>query len=116
MVRLRGSLASNRGMARTGCDAHLPQEETIMLNLTEAAGAHLANLLGEAEAPEDVAMRIVVQQNRLSLTLDKERPGDDTLAHEGRAVLVLDPGVSELLTERTLDVAETDEGPKLTIH
>jgi Fe-S cluster assembly iron-binding protein IscA len=86
-----------------------------MLTMTDAAGAHLIDLLGEAEAPEDVAIRFVVESEELTLRLDKEQPGDEALSHEGKTVLLIDEGVSEMLTGKTLDVESSEEGLKLTL-
>ncbi|MHC4082635.1 MAG: hypothetical protein ACYS15_19265 [Planctomycetota bacterium] len=86
-----------------------------MLTMTEAAGAHLIDLLGEADVPEDVAIRFVVESEELTLRLDKERPGDESLTHEGKTVLLLDEQMSPMLSEKTLDIEPSDEGPKLTL-
>ncbi|MHC4653270.1 MAG: hypothetical protein ACYTES_20730 [Planctomycetota bacterium] len=86
-----------------------------MLTMTEAAGAHLVDLLGEAEVPEGVAIRFVVESEELTLRLDQERPGDEMLSHEGKTVLLLDEEMSPMLSDKTLDVEDSDEGPKLTL-
>jgi Fe-S cluster assembly iron-binding protein IscA len=86
-----------------------------MLTMTEAAGAHLVDLLGEAEVPEDVAIRFVVESEGLTLRLDKERPGDESLNHEGKTVLLVDEQMSTMLSDKTLDVDNSDEGLKLTL-
>jgi hypothetical protein len=65
-----------------------------MFTMTDAAGAHLADLLEEAEVPEDVAIRFVVEEEELTLRLDKERPGDESLSHEGKTVLLTRPSTS----------------------
>ncbi|MHC4218096.1 MAG: hypothetical protein ACYSU7_06520 [Planctomycetota bacterium] len=83
--------------------------------MTDAAGAHLVDLLGEAEAPEDVAIRFVVESEELTLRLDKEKPGDESLIHEGKTVLLLDEEMSPMLSGKTLDIEDSDEGPKLTL-
>jgi|TARA_Y100000294_G_scaffold8360_1_gene7903 Fe-S cluster assembly iron-binding protein IscA len=51
----------------------------------------------------------------LSLTLDGEKPGDATLVHEGKTVLVIDEDVSQSLSNKTLDVEDSEEGLQLTI-
>lgn len=87
-----------------------------MLTLTEAAGAFLAQKVDEAKAagaPEGVAARIVVEGPGRTLRFDHARPGDATFAHEGRTVLLLDQEASQSLAGRTLDVEDTDEGPRL---
>ncbi|MFQ6048630.1 MAG: hypothetical protein ACE5K7_04630 [Phycisphaerae bacterium] len=86
-----------------------------MLAVTEAAGAHMAQMLSEAEAPADVAIRFILAGRGLTLRLDSPRPGDATFDHEGRTVLVLDEEVSKLLADNTLDVQDAGEGPRLTL-
>lgn len=86
-----------------------------MLTLTDAAAVHLTELLTTAEAPEDVAVRFVRNEKGLAMQMDNERPGDDTFAHEGRTVLLLDSEVSEALTGRILDVEDSVEGPRLAL-
>ena len=86
-----------------------------MLTMTEAAGAHLVDLLGEAEVPEDVAIRFVFESEELTLRLDKERPGDEPFSHEGKTVLLVDEEMSTMLSEKTLDIEPSDEGAKLTL-
>ena len=86
-----------------------------MLTMTDAAGAHLSGLLDEAEVPEDVAIRFVVEEEELTLRLDKERPGDESLSHDGKTVLLLDEQMSPMLSDKTLDIAPSDDGPKLTL-
>lgn len=87
-----------------------------MLSLTPAAGEHLLKLLDEAGAPQDAAARFVASPEGLTLHLDKQRPGDDAVAHDGRTVLLMDEQVSELLEERTLDLEEAEDGLSLTLQ
>ena len=89
-----------------------------MFTLTEAAGARLADKLVRKSAGEDVALRFVRQAEprRWSLRLDKPCPSDATFSHEGRIVLVLDEQSSQLLTNRMLDIRETDDGPRLRLR
>jgi Fe-S cluster assembly iron-binding protein IscA len=82
-----------------------------MLTVTDAAGAHLAQLLDDHGLAEDVAVRFVVEEQGIAMRQDNQRPGDATFEHEGRTVLVMDSQVSELLTEDTLDI----EDAKLTL-
>ena len=87
-----------------------------MLTVTEAACAHLAKMLAAADAPDKVAVRFVVEGTGLALTLDKAGPNDATFGHEGRTVLLLDEDVSQLLVDNTLDIEQTDAGPKLELR
>jgi hypothetical protein len=86
-----------------------------MLTVTDAAGAYLVDLLGDAEAPEEVAIRFVVETQGLALRLDNEQPGDESFEHEGKKVLLLDEHMSTMLSEKTLDVEPSDDGPQLTL-
>ncbi|MFQ5694152.1 MAG: hypothetical protein ACE5IM_14085 [Nitrospinota bacterium] len=87
-----------------------------MLTMTESAGAHLSQMLTAVEAPENTAVRIIVEGEGLGLTLDNERSGDSTFEHEGKTVLLLDDPMSNLLTDKTLDVEDKGEGPKLALR
>jgi Fe-S cluster assembly iron-binding protein IscA len=86
-----------------------------MLTMTEAAGAHLSGLLGQVEAPDEAAVRIVIQEQGLSLQLDTVKPDDETFEHEGNTVLVLDKLVAEAMAERTLDIEQVEGDTRLAI-
>ncbi|MDA1001205.1 MAG: hypothetical protein O2807_11920 [bacterium] len=86
-----------------------------MLNVTENAGAALHQMLTESEAADDVAVRFLVVDEKLEVRLDSERPGDSAFAHEERTVLIIDPELSELLVDKTLDVQQTAEGLQLSL-
>lgn len=84
-----------------------------MLTVTDSAGALLSDML--SEAPDEAAVRFVPQGNGLAPKLDAERPGDATFTHDEKTVLVLDPQISELLADKTLDVQQTPQGPQLAL-
>ena len=86
-----------------------------MLMVTDAAVARLAGILAEAEAPDDIAVRLVLEGRGVSLQFDSPRPDDATFPHEGRTVLMIDEQVSKLLRDRTLDMEDTDDGPQLSV-
>jgi hypothetical protein len=86
-----------------------------MLTMTKAAGDYLTAVLQRADASQDTAIRIVLEDDELAPALDTERPGDETLDYHGRKVLLLDAEVCEYLADSTLDVQPTDEGPRLLI-
>ena len=75
-----------------------------MLNVTSAARAYLNDLLEQADAPPECAVRLVVESGKLSAAIDRERDGDAAFAHEGNTVLVLDEAVATVLVDRTLDL------------
>ena len=84
-----------------------------MLTLTEAAGAHLVEILADKNCPDDTAVRVVCKESRVSLVLDNEKPGDSTLEHEGRTVLLLDHQAAEHLGDETVNVEPTEAGVRL---
>lgn len=89
-----------------------------MLNVTETAGAYLAQLLARAETPEDMAIRIVrgTTGDVLTLQFDRVQPDDTTFDHEDRTVLVFDTRIAQRLIGSTIDVRNAEEGPKLVIR
>ena len=75
-----------------------------MLAVTEAARVYLKDALIQSHAPEDKAVRIVAKGDGLATKIDTLHQGDSIVEDQGRLLLVLDPGVSDRLSERTLDV------------
>jgi Fe-S cluster assembly iron-binding protein IscA len=87
-----------------------------MLTITETAGAHLAQLLVENKASEDVTIRFLLVGEKLRPMLDNVRPGDVTFEHEGRTVLALDEPLSERFADTTLDLEEAGDGKHLRLR
>ena len=89
-----------------------------MLQLTEAAGAHLAKVLAEVETPEgeNVVVRIFREANELSLRFGQTLPGDATFANDGVTVLAIDEQLSRALEKKTLDVEMKENGPNLKLR
>ncbi len=87
-----------------------------MLNASDAACAFISELLTAEGAPDESAVRIAIEENELSMKLDEEEPGDETFLHEGKTVLLVDAEMSQILDGKTLDVEDTEEGPKLTVE
>jgi hypothetical protein len=85
-----------------------------MLTVTESANAHLADVL--VDAPTEAVVRFTVRERSLTPQLDTPREGDVAFAHQGRKVLVLEPRLAELLSDRILDVCDTDAGEKLVLR
>jgi Fe-S cluster assembly iron-binding protein IscA len=88
-----------------------------MLTITETAGAHLAQLLAEANQPEEAAVRVErATTGALTLRFDQVQPDDLTVEHEERTVLVFDTEIAETLGDKTIDAREAEEGTKLVIQ
>ncbi len=86
-----------------------------MLTLTPAAKALLSRLLEEKNTPESEAARFVFNRDNLTVEIDVPRTSDTTFDHEGRIVLLLDKEAADILSNNTLDVKDTPEGPKLAL-
>ncbi len=80
-----------------------------MLALSYTASEHLDLLLAEANAPDDAAIRLVLEGDGFSLEIDTARPDDTTFDHAEKVVLAIDEQVSELLADMKLDVKVTGE-------
>jgi hypothetical protein len=86
-----------------------------MFTVSETATAHLAQMLTSVKAPGEAAVRLVAQEQGLTLELDIEREGDTTFSHEGKTVLLLDAQVAGFLEDSTLSIEQSPEGPQLTL-
>lgn len=75
-----------------------------MLDVTDAARVYLKEALEQSHAPADTAVRIVAKGDSLSTKIDTLHEGDSIVEDHGRLLLVIDPGLSQRLSERTLDV------------
>ncbi len=89
-----------------------------MFTMTEAAGAHLAEMLAEAKTPEDenVVIRVSQGKDGLTLTLDEAGSEDTTFAHDGLTALTIDEELSQTLANNTLDVKTTEDGTALQLR
>lgn len=85
-----------------------------MLHVTDQAGVRLSEIL--SNQPSDTAMRIVRKGGRMKMRLASPQPNDTTIDHNGRIVLVLAEKVSAHFEGGTLDLRDTDRGPKLHIR
>ena len=75
-----------------------------MLAVTEAARVYLKDALMQSHAPEDTAVRIVTKGDGLATKIDTLHQGDSIVEDDGRLLLLMDSGLSQRLSERTLDI------------
>ena len=87
-----------------------------MLTVTLAALDRLSHKLASGKAAEDVAMRFTRGNGGWRLRPDRRRPADTAFTYKGKAVLVLDDPVSQAMTGMTLDVRDTEAGPRLSLR
>ncbi len=86
-----------------------------MLTVSYTADEYLDLMLIEADAPDDTAIRMAAEGRGFDLGVDRVRPGDSTLYHGEKVVLVIDEQVSELLADSKLDVQGMGEESKLVL-
>ncbi len=84
-----------------------------MLTVTDNACAHLSEKL--LNFPAKAVLRIVRKSGRMKLRIGGRRPSDETFDHNGRIVLVLGERAAAHVADKTLDVRETEGGPKLRL-
>ncbi len=87
-----------------------------MLTVTAFARDRLASKLARRKAADDVALRFSRRAGTWRLRLGRPRPTDTVITHEGKTVLLLGKVVSQAMTNMTLDVRDTEAGPRLTLH
>ena len=86
-----------------------------MLTVTEAAYLHLAQVLDNANASADAAVRFVAEDDTIKPTLDSIRSGDVMFEFAGKTVLALDEQMSLTLDDHILDVEDDSNGPRLIL-
>lgn len=87
-----------------------------MLTVTAGALDRLSTKLDRKKAEEDEAFRMTQRTGGWKLHLDRARPTDKEIKHDGRSVLLLDEAASLAMKDRTLDVRATDSGPRLSLR
>jgi Fe-S cluster assembly iron-binding protein IscA len=87
-----------------------------MLTVTPAACERLTRKLVGKKAGEDQAMRFTRKPGGWKLSVDRAKPADTTITHEGKVVLLLDEAASQAMTNSTLDVKDDGAGPRLDLH
>ena len=84
-----------------------------MLIVTEAACSLAAELLDNAQAEEDVAVRVFFEGDDIAMQMDHLLDGDSAFDHKGRTVLIMTEEVAAQIGLQTLDIEETKDGPIL---
>ena len=87
-----------------------------MVTLTYTAAEHMAYTLSEHKVDDGVVLRIELRKGGVEIRPDEIRPGDATLDHNGKVVLVLDQQASRLLDNKTIDLMTDDDGAHLILN
>ena len=86
-----------------------------MLTVTEAACVHLAQMLDNANASADAAVRFVAEDDTIKPTLDSIRSGDVRFEFAGKTVLALDEQMALTLYDHILDVDDDSDATQLIL-
>lgn len=88
-----------------------------MVLVTERAKEELKRILIEHTDSPKVCLRVSHnEQGLLRLSVDEEKPDDETVEHEGVKLLIIEEKLSDLLQGLTIDTQETPEGVKLVVN
>jgi Fe-S cluster assembly iron-binding protein IscA len=89
----------------------------MALTVTDQATAALKELLEAHDHELEQVLRLISDgEGNHGLQLDVPREEDQVVEHEGEAVMVVDPALSDDLTGNVLDLKETPSGASLTIY
>ena len=87
-----------------------------MIGVTECAKQELKRILSANVDNPEAGLRLTSDnEGQLGLMIDVEQPGDNVVDHEGSKVLLAAEQVATSLEGITLDVEDTDEGPRLVV-
>lgn len=87
-----------------------------MLTVTETAKDFLKGLIDQSDLDPGMTLRLVVGPGGVGLAPDS--PGEDDKEFKeagGQTVLIVAHDLGDKLSEVTMDVQDTEEGPKLSI-
>jgi len=88
-----------------------------MLTVTESAKGLLKEILTAHSDDPEMGVRLLLNSpGQLGLVLGEEEPGDQVVEHQGSKVLLVSSDLAMALEEITLDVSDTDDGPKLIVQ
>ena len=87
-----------------------------MLTVTESAKQLLKETLRESSDDPETSIRLSIkEEGQFGIVLDVESEGDQVVEYDGDKVLLVAPALATVLEGRTLDVQDTEEGPRLII-
>jgi len=88
-----------------------------MLTVTENARQKVKEVLAANVGDPEACFRLVPgdRPGRFDLVVDREKPGDQVVEHQGAKVLLVAVELSGALEGVTIDLQETTEGPRLVM-
>lgn len=89
----------------------------MSVTVTERAAAALKDLLAQQNPGPDQVLRLIYDaDSTVKLVLDTKSSDDEVVDHQGEAVMVIEPAISEDLAGTTLDSTETEGTVSLTLQ
>ena len=87
-----------------------------MVEVTERAREELKKALDAQSAGPASGLRLaLIGPGEFGLGIDKEQPGDQVVQHEGANVLLVEGALAEQLEGASIDIQESEEGPRLVM-
>jgi hypothetical protein len=86
-----------------------------MLEVTNEAALYLCGLFSGRDSPEGAAVRLLLNEGKVRLTVDYQETNDLAYQLGGQTMLVLDKHVAKEVQHKTLDLKESDRKPELEL-
>ena len=83
--------------------------------MTDRATRYLCESLSHKKEGAAEALRIVHAEHGYELTLDDAKDGDHIFEEDGTKYLLIDPQVSEALSDALVDIQESPQGKRVTL-
>lgn len=87
-----------------------------MIHVTERAREMFKEALDQITDGPSLILRLGPTGSGLGVFPDTPREEDEVIEHEGQAVLLIDPEVSEALAGKTVDVEDHTEGSRFVLR
>lgn len=87
-----------------------------MIHVTERAREMFKEALDQITDGPSLALRLGPTGSGLGVFPDAPRDEDEVIEHDGQAVLLIDPEVSEALAGKTVDVEDHTEGVRFVLR
>jgi hypothetical protein len=87
-----------------------------MIDITKHAKEELSRLLNAKVDWPGALLRLIDRgQGKLGLGIDIQKPDDVVINHAGKRLMLVESGLAGKLSDITLDVDDTPDGPELVI-
>jgi len=87
-----------------------------MLKVSETVLGVLCEGLRASRVKRGHGLRLKEGDDQLTLELDTPKKQDRVISHNGRRVLIIDPGFEARIGDASIDVEDTTEGPEIIMR